>query len=52
MKTMRMKSRVGAFVSAIVILFQTSPALVGSAPYVGPESRQGARRPRHARNCK
>ena len=32
MTTIRMQSRIGGFVSAIVILLQISPALAGSGP--------------------
>lgn len=45
MKTIRMQSRVGGFMSAIVILLQISPALAGSAPDVRLEPMQSSRVP-------
>lgn len=44
MKTIRMQSRVGGFMSAIVILLQISPVLAGSAP-VRLEPMQSSRVP-------
>lgn len=45
MKTIRIQSRVGVFMSAIVILLQISPALAGSAPDMGLEPMRSSRVP-------